>query len=115
MGGETCTRCADTGKTLARVVGDLRRELAPHGVQVTFSETRLGPDRIGESNTVLFNGVPLDQVLSGVEVSENHCDSCSDLTGSDVCCRTVRFEGQIHGEVPRSLIREAAYKAAGLK
>lgn len=115
IGGDTCTRCAETGKNLAQVVRDLHKELASRGVEVIFTETTLGPDRIGESNAVLFNGVPLEQILSGVEVSENYCASCSDLTGSEVYCRTVRFKGETHEEVPRLLIREAAYKAAGLK
>ena len=106
--GATCIRCSATGKTLAEVAEDLRRELAQQGITVSFTEKKLGEEEIPSSNMILFNGVPLEELLSGAKVSVNACDSCSCLTGTDTLCRTVEYEGETFEEIPEDLIRKAA-------
>ena len=109
--GSTCIRCSATGKTLAEVAEDLRRELAQQGITVSFTEKKLGEEEIPRSNMILFNGVPLEELLSGAEVSVSACDSCSCLTGTDTLCRTVEYEGETFEEIPEDLIRKAASAA----
>lgn len=109
--GETCLRCSATGKSVAEVVADLRRELEPQGVQVVYLETELPQEKLEQSNMILFNGSPLEQLLKGAEVSESACHSCSCLTGTDAYCRTVEYEGVSYEEIPEDLIRQAAYAA----
>ncbi len=113
MDGATCVRCRDTGKTLAEVVGELTRECREAGVQVVFRETVLGTNRIRESNQILFNGVPLTDLLPDTVAGENMCQSCCDLLGQETSCRTVESGGTTYEAIPESLIRAAACRAAG--
>jgi hypothetical protein len=111
--GATCVRCQDTGKTLAEVIGELKRECKETGVQVVFRETLLGTSRIRESNQILFHGVPLEDLLPGAVAGENACPSCCDLLGQEVSCRTTVSEGRTYEPIPESLIRAAACRAVG--
>lgn len=112
--GQTCDRCAATGSSVREVVSALGNELAEKGVTVTFTETLLSEEHMAQSNMLLFNGVPLETVLDNAAADENHCASCSCLTGSETSCRTVKFEGNLYEEIPAVLIRKAVFKAAGL-
>ncbi len=110
----TCLRCGETGRTLDTVVADLGRELARKGIEVTFTEVKLGPERIAESNLILFNSVPIETVLPDLKVTYNTCQSCCGMVGKPVECRAVEFRGKAYDEVPEAAIRAAALKAAGL-
>jgi len=112
--GATCLRCSATGKTLQEVVAELQRELAPQAVRISFTETKLTEGEIPESNMILFNGIPLEGLLSGAEASENPCASCACLTGQETSCRTVEYEGKTYEEIPEELIRKAVSKVLGL-
>jgi len=109
--GETCERCAGTGKNLATVMAALQQELADEGVEVTLTETLLPASRIDESNMILFNGIPLENLLAETAVSENSCDSCACLTGEETQCRTVEYQGTTFEAIPKELILQALKKA----
>lgn len=111
--GATCERCAATGTSVKDVVSALSSELAEKEITVTFTETILPEEQMAQSNSLLFNGVPLEEVLENAAASENHCQSCSCLTGSETSCRTVEYEGKSYEEIPAELIRKAAYKVIG--
>jgi hypothetical protein len=112
--GETCDRCSATGKSVREVVAVLTDELADRGISVIFSETKLPEALMAQSNMILFNGVPLESVLDNAVADENHCSSCSCLTGSETACRTVEYEGKSYEDIPEELIHKAAYKTIGL-
>lgn len=112
--GETCERCYDTGENLANEIKRLKRALEPRGIKIVFKETKLNDKQIPESNTVLFNGVPIEDILK-IKVSENYCESCTALLGNDTYCRTVMFEGNEYEDIPAKAIRQAAYKSLGLQ
>ena len=112
--GETCNRCYDTGENLEMEVRRLRRALQPRGIEVELIETRLDDSQIPQSNTILFNGVPIEDILK-IEVSENYCDSCTSLLGMKTYCRTVIFEGNEYEEIPAKAIRQAAYRVLGIE
>jgi hypothetical protein len=107
-GGQTCDRCGDTGASLRRVIEELART---EGVTIEFHETHLLASSIAQSNMVLFNGVPLEELLDGAEISSNECCSCSCLIGEDTECRTLLYQGKTYEDIPEELIREAALKA----
>jgi len=109
--GETCKRCVGTGANLSEVITQLKEEMASQGIEVTLMETLLPDSRIDESNMIFFNGIPLENLLVEMTVSENACPSCSCLTGEETVCRTVEFEGKAYEEIPGELIRRAALKA----
>lgn len=111
--GETCDRCYDTGENLNAEVKRLNRKLEPKGFKVEWYETKLSESEIPSSNMLLFNGVPMDEILD-IKVSENYCASCTDLIGSDVFCRTVHYKGEEYEEVPAKAIREAVYKVLNI-
>lgn len=114
VGGETCNRCYDTGENLAQEVKRLKRALQPQGIEVELTETKLDDSQIPQSNTILFNGVPIEDILN-IEVSENYCDSCTSLLEKETYCRTVTYEGNEYEEIPAKAIRQAALKVLGLE
>lgn len=112
--GETCDRCYDTGENLEMEVRRLKRALQPRGIEVELTETKLDDTQIPQSNTILFNGIPIEDILK-IEVLENYCDSCTTLLGTDTYCRTIMFEGNEYEEIPAKAIRQAAYKVLGIE
>jgi hypothetical protein len=113
--GETCLRCAATGKTLRQVMAELGQELGTKGVKVSFTETKLPESRMTESNAILFNGVQLEELLAGATSGMSDCSSCACLVGRQTLCRTVKYAGRSYEEIPEELIREAAWRAAGVE
>lgn len=111
--GETCDRCYDTGENLANEVTRMNKAFQPNGIIVEFLETKLDADSIPESNKMLFNGVPIENILD-IEIFNNYCESCTSMLGKDIYCRAVRFEGNEYDDVPAKAIRQAAYKVLGI-
>lgn len=108
--GATCDRCAATGSSISEVISELSAELAGRGITITLTETILPEELMAQSNTILFNGVPLEAVLNHAATDENPCPSCSCLTGTETSCRTVQYEGKSYEEIPAELVRKAVYK-----
>lgn len=113
--GRTCDRCAETGATLRRVIRELTGELAARDIPVSFTEILLSEREIPQSNSILFNGVLLEDLLPGVRVINNHCDSCSGLCSQDTACRAIRAGETTYETVPDFMIRQAALLATGLQ
>ena len=113
VAGDTCNRCYDTGENLHNEVKRLNRSLKPRGIEVEFIETKLDATQIPQSNVILFNGVPIEEVLD-IKVAENYCASCTDLLGTDTYCRTIIYEGNEYEDIPARAIRQAALKVLGL-
>jgi hypothetical protein len=109
--GATCARCADTGAAVRAVVAGLTAECGKTGWRVRFLETRLGEDEMAQSNLLLVNGQPIEDLLSGASSGMSRCASCSELTGQPTDCRTVVFGGQTYETLPAALIREAMLQA----
>ena len=110
--GDTFDRCYDTGENLVQEVKRLNRALNPQGIEVEFTETKLDDKQIPQSNVILFNGIPLEDILD-IQVSNNYCDSCTTLLGTETYCRTITFEGNEYEDIPAKAIRQAAYKVLG--
>lgn len=105
--GATCDRCASTGEAVKKVISGLGSELEEKGFAVAFRETLLPEELMAQSNMLLFNGVPLEQLLDNAAVNENSCASCSCLTGTETSCRTVEYQGATYEEIPEELILKA--------
>jgi hypothetical protein len=114
VAGETCNRCYDTGENLNLEAKRLNRALQSQGIEVEWFETKLDDTQIPQSNTILFNGVPIEDILD-IEVSKNYCDSCTELLETDTYCRTITFEGNDYEDIPAKAIRQAAFKALGIE
>lgn len=114
VAGETCNRCYDTGENLTQEVKRLNRALQPKGIKVVLVDTKLGDAQVSHSNSILFNGIPIEEILN-IQVSENYCDSCSTLLGTKTYCRTVTYDGNEYEDVPAKAIRQAAYKVLDIE
>jgi hypothetical protein len=105
--GNTCERCSDTGDTVRSAYERLQKELQPRGWHVTLKETLLNEYEIPESNMILINGIPMEQLLPEAEASENGCESCCEILGAPTQCRTIERYGRTYEAIPASLILEA--------
>ncbi len=112
--GETCDRCYDTGENLTNEVKRMKRSLEPKGITIELKETILDENQAAQSNTILFNDVPIEDILD-IKIADNYCESCSDLIGKETYCRTVEYDGSKYEEIPAKAIREAGYKALGIE
>jgi hypothetical protein len=108
--GKTCTRCTATGINLRRALLELKNDLLTENIEIKFKETVLPKSKIPESNIILIDGIPIEEILPKAYKSENECCSCGDLCGSKTSCRTVNQRGTIYEEIPVSLIKEAIIK-----
>ena len=97
--GATCERCGATGSEVRTAVDALTEELGARGIKVVFKETPLGTDQLEESNKILLNGKPIEDLIAG-DVTETPCISCSTLTGTSACCRAVEVDNQQYEEIP---------------
>jgi hypothetical protein len=113
VAGDTCERCYDTGENITQEVKRLNRKLQPKGIEVEFAEIKLDSAQVLQSNVVLFNGSPIEDILD-IKVSENYCGSCTALLGIDTYCRTILFEDNEYEDIPAKAIRQAAYKVLGI-
>ena len=112
--GETCDRCIQTGANLVDEINLLNRKLESLEIQVMLKENKLDEVRVNESNMILINNVPLENIID-IRVVDNFCKSCSDLVGSETYCRAVYYKGKKFDDVPRIAIREAVAKSLGLR
>lgn len=110
--GNTCERCGDTGSEIRQAVASLNNECAPAGTEFTLVETPLTADALAESNAILIDGHYLESLLPEAERGDSSCQSCGDLVGEKVDCRTVEFDGQRHETIPAEFIRNAVCKVA---
>ena len=88
------------------VITSLERSGELEGIQVEVIDTALTEDRIGESDMVLINYTPIEQLVgAGVQCTE--CSSCGDLIRNPTCCRAVPSEGDTKETFPTEIIRAA--------
>ena len=112
----TCERCDETGKAVRDVVDQIRAVLEDVGITVRFVENVLPSDAIAESNSILFNGVRLESLVEGMEVTSTPCTSSACITGQDGAeCRAIEYNGERYDSIPPELIARAALRALGLE
>ena len=106
---QTCSRCGTTGEELRKALQVLEAALASEysassGIRTMSEEEFLTHPE--ESNRIWIMGVPLEDLVGGIQGSST-CD--------DVChgeqCRTVESQGKTYDTVPASLIVQAAHQA----
>ncbi len=101
----TCVRCGETGLAVLKAVADIRPGLESEGIKVRIVETVIPDDEINESNCILFNGVPIEDLIEEMSVKLTPCTSCACITGQDeVECRAVEVGGTLHEAIPVELI-----------
>ncbi len=107
--GNTCDRCSVTGENVMDAAKLIEDNCFGGGiVSIDFKETLLGKDKLGESNLILINNIPIEKLLPNTTIGSSSCDSCSSLVGKQVSCRTLRCGNNLVEEIPSSLIYKAA-------
>jgi len=103
----------ETGMTLVAVLAEIRMLLEMEGIGVRMIETVLPDDAAAEPESLLFNGIPVEELLEGVEVTTTACASCEscETCGEEAECRTLHYNGEEYEAIPPELIGRAAAKA----
>lgn len=100
-GGETCTRCGDTGRELEAAVTRLTAVLRPLEIEPVFEMQEIDEaafkGNTSESNRVWIAGKSIEEWL-GADVGMSRC--CSVCGDSD--CRTLEVGGRIYEKFQRS-------------
>ena len=107
VGGKTCQRCSDTGKNIAEAIGDLKNDPRFREIDLNLGELELPPEKTSGSNGILLNGVPIEKFIANATIGTSYCQSCSDLLGKPVNCRTVCRGNETLESIPKETIREA--------
>ncbi|PLC52276.1 heavy metal sensor signal transduction histidine kinase [Pollutimonas nitritireducens] len=111
MGGETCTRCEDTGRQLEAAVAKLAAALQPLGIEPVLETQEIDEPAFKantpESNRVWIAGKPLEEWL-GAAVGMSRC--CSVCGTSD--CRTLEVDGRTYETIPEEQFIRAGLIAA---
>jgi hypothetical protein len=110
-----CERCKGTEEILREAVEDAKKILGPTGVEVSLKMThvRSGDQAVAlgfvSSPTVRLNGRE-----ATIQVRENQCTSCGDLSGCDITCRIWTWQGQEYSVPPKGMLLDAILREAYL-
>ena|SRR5688572_21212460 len=104
--GRTCDRCSDTGHEIQKAVRWFKRRCSD--LAVTFRERKLTGKQIRSSNSIWLNGRRIEALLPQAKGGESPCQSCGELIGGEVSCRTIQRKGGVYERVSAALIKEAA-------
>lgn len=111
MGGETCTRCGDTGRELEAATAKLAAALRPLGIEPVLEMQEIDEaefkSNTSESNRVWIAGKPIEEWL-GADVGMSRC--CSVCGDSD--CRTLEVGGRTYETIPQEQFIQAGLMAA---
>lgn len=111
-GGETCTRCGNTGSELKAAVAKLAASLRPLGIEPVLETQELDEDAFkanpSESNRVWIAGKPIEEWLDA-NVGMSRC--CSVCGASD--CRTLEVGGRTYETIPEEQFIKAGLMAGG--
>lgn len=108
--GDMCNRCGLTGKSLIEAIGAIKSDSHFSGIKIDFKETKLADSQLDDSNKILLNGVPLEELLGNTEVVYTPCKSCCELIGSNVNCRALDCQGKVFEDISQNLVFKAARK-----
>ncbi|MEW6648270.1 MAG: sigma-70 family RNA polymerase sigma factor [Pseudomonadota bacterium] len=111
VGGATCERCGDTGEEVRNAVAALNQECLPRNVWFELRDTPLSATELAQSNSLLIDGRPIEQLLPDTRVGRSDCLSCGTLVGTDAVCRTLEQDDTRYETIPARLIRDAACRA----
>lgn len=110
----TCPYANETWSNLELAVEGLRRELHSLGIPVTVTGTLSQQPTGRATQGLLFNRLPLEELLPELRILNNRCSSCEALYGDPALCPTVVAEGVEYRSLPPFLIRRAVLTAVGM-
>ena len=109
-GGETCTRCGNTGRELESAVAKLAASLRPLGIEPVLETQEIDEEAFkvnpSESNRVWIAGKPIEKWLDANIGMSRCCSVCGD---SD--CRTLEVGGRTYETIPEEQFIKAGLMA----
>ena len=108
----TCERCGETGAALIQAIEKARPALEKEGISIRIIETLLPDERIAESNSIFFNGMPFEDLIGGMVTSTPCCSCACIVDAEEVECRAVDHNGAIYQSIPPELIFEVIERFA---
>jgi len=109
--GNTCPRCGSTEAELGKAADQLKEKLKSLDIDVVLEKTELSIDEFKKapvkSNSILFNGISLENIINAKTGHSQCCDVCGDEE-----CRTVEIKGETFETIPAEIIVRAGLKIA---
>jgi len=102
-----CTRCKGTDENLEEALLEVKNVLNSAGKKVEVNKINITSEELAKkykfisSPTIRVEGIDIQE-----EITEDNCESCGDLCGDDVDCRTWNFKGKSYTKPPKALIVE---------
>lgn len=104
--GSTCPRCGSTEENLEQAVLELKEKLKPYNIDIVLEKKELTVEEFKKdsinSNSILFEGVSLEKLISANIGQSKCCDVCGDAE-----CRAVEIKGSLYEIIPIDLIVRA--------
>lgn len=105
---DVCQPCRGTESNLDEALADIAEMLEKTGVEVDLKKIHV--ESYEQALSLGFVSSPTIRVGGRdvqLEVKENHCATCSQLSGKNTDCRVWVYRGQEYSAAPRAMIIEA--------
>lgn len=106
-----CDRCINTESNLDDAINEVSNILKAVGYSVLVNKIEITTKELAykyefvSSPTIRINGKDIC-----LEVKENSCGCCSDISGTDVDCRVFVYDGIEYNEPPKAMIIDGILK-----
>jgi hypothetical protein len=110
-----CDRCKGTEEVLREAVAEAQKILGPTGVAVSLKMTQVTSEQ--EALSLGFLSSPTVRIMgrdAELDVKENPCQSCGELSGCDISCRVWTWQGQEYSVPPKAMMLDAILRDAYL-
>ncbi|MBP8639345.1 MAG: DUF2703 domain-containing protein [Oscillospiraceae bacterium] len=108
----TCERCIGTDKVLEEVISGLSGALRLAGYEIKYRKIEIETAELAKEHRFLSSPtIRVNEHDVCTSVSENKCDCCAEISGTDVDCRVFEFEGETYEVPPKELLAKAILKA----
>lgn len=115
-GSATCERCSLTGDNLKVIIKELKKKIHTFGINIEYRETKLTEANMDQSNQVIIDGMPIENLVPDTVVDQNYCSSCSGLIANpgSCNCRTIKQGENTYEAIPKELIKTAILNALNI-
>jgi hypothetical protein len=110
-----CERCKGTEEILKEAVQEAQRILGPTGIDVSLKMIHVRDE--AEALALGFVSSPTVRIMgrdAALDVKENECKSCGELSGCDISCRVWTWRGQEYSVPPKAMLLDAILRDAYL-
>jgi NAD-dependent dihydropyrimidine dehydrogenase PreA subunit len=105
---QTCDRCMGTDEVIVEAIRDVEHVLSLAGYDIELNKIEISDEKMAEeyeflaSPTIRINGTDIC-----LEVKENACGTCSDISGQSTDCRLFVYEGKEYEVPPKAMLINA--------